>query len=71
MINAPFDINTLLTDADKERIKEIAPAWDIKFLADKYNLFIGDKEIPHHPRLAFMQFCKIFTKGNPPAIYDQ
>jgi uncharacterized protein YdaU (DUF1376 family) len=63
-----FNIDLFLDDESREKAKHAAPGWDIHHLFQVYNEGVrsGKRSRPEHPKAAFVAWCKIYTKGNPP-----
>lgn len=64
--SATFDIKRHLTEKVLEDARKAAPGWDVYALATIYNEGIGKRGVPDRPGLAFVGWCKNYTKGNPP-----
>jgi len=63
-----FNIEDYLDDEDRRRAREAAPLWDQQLLIRTYNNWIngGNRPIPDKPALAYIGWCKKYTKGKPP-----
>jgi hypothetical protein len=55
------------TAAVREKVRRIAPGWDINALAEKFRVYWKGKQPPKNPHGAFIGWVPKFTKGAPPS----
>lgn len=61
-----YDIEKLLSDVDREQARSAAPGWDLQYLFRAYNAGVPERGEPKSPPKAFIAWCKLYTKENPP-----
>ncbi len=64
-----YNVELWISDSDRKKAKEAAPGHDLYGLMQCYNEWINSYKLEHprHHGVAFIQWCKKYTKGKPPS----